>query len=267
MLSVIHSINGGFIMARQYVSKQIRDINATHPHHQPRNVPSHTRHSDIRPPAVSPKGAPPIYDPIRFPHMANVLCKEYGFNTLQMGEVFGVSKKTVESWLVKHPEFKVAVKSGRDAFDSCKVESALLKIALGYEYEERSVKTISVRGSDSEGKTIRVPAKETTITTKMLPPNAKAIAFWLTNRDRERWKMESTVKAEITSNTTHTENTLSVTADLTKMDSNQLRALRELVSTQTRETIEVNKVEEIPMFDVISRANAIREAEEAQYTE
>jgi hypothetical protein len=186
---------------------------------------------------------------------------------MQMGEVFGVSRKTVESWLIKYPEFKVAVRAGRDEFDSCKVENALLKIALGYEYTEKSVKTVSVRGVDSEGKQIRVPAKETTVTTKQMAPSAKAIGFWLTNRDRERWKITSTVNAEITSNTTHTENRLNVSADLTKMDSNQLRALRELVSTQKTETLEIGHDIETPMIEVMDKARAILDAEEAEYIE
>ena len=246
---------------RQRIGLQIRDMNAVHPHMQPQEG----RHQRaIRPPGqkgVRCPGTPPIYDPIRFPHMGNVLCKEYGFTAMQMAEVFGVSKKTVEAWMMRYPEFKVAVKAGRDEFDSCKVENVLLKIALGYEYQEKSVKTVSVRGVDSEGKTIRVPAKETTLTTKQYAPNAKAIALWLTNRQPDRWKLTSTVNAEITSNTVHTENRLSVTADLNLMDSNQLRALRDLISTQKTETLEIEHKEETPMMELMDKANRILEAE------
>lgn len=257
-------------MARQRIGKEIRDMNAVHPLMQPRPGDLYNkRHSDLRPP---PKkgghfGPTAIYDPIRFPHIANILCKEYGFTSRQMGEVFGVSFKTVEKWLIDHPEFKAAVRSGRDEFDSCKVENALLKIALGYEYQEKSVKTVTVRGVDSEGSTIRVPAKETTVTTKQYAPNAKAIAFWLTNRQPDRWKLTSTVNAEITSKTEHTERMLTVSADLSKMDSGQLRALRELVSTQKTETLEIEHKETFPLSDIMEKAKRIQEAEEAQYAD
>lgn len=60
-----------------------------------------------------------------------------------------------------------------------KVENALLKTALGYDYEE--IKTIIEE--DKNGK------KRTRIekTKKHMPPNPTAQAFWLKNRKRDEW--------------------------------------------------------------------------------
>lgn len=207
----------------------LMEMNAVHPLKQKQEG------SQVRPfvvPSNGKAGKPSVYDPVRFPHIAKILCREYGFTAEQLGQVFGVSKKTVEDWVLTKKEFKDAVQEGRDAFDSIKVENALLKIALGYEYQETSTKTVKVRGVDSEGNKINVPAKEITVTNKVMAPNAKAIAFWLTNRQRDRWQQVSTVNANVSANTEHTEKTLNVTADLSKMDSVQLRALRDLITTQ-----------------------------------
>jgi hypothetical protein len=227
------------------------------------------RHTNIRPPSTTGKaGAPSIYDPIRFPHMANTLCKEYGFTSNQMAKVFGVSPKTVQLWMMKYPEFKEAVWSGKDEFDSVKVENALLKVALGFEYDERTVKSTHVRGVDAEGNKIRVPAKEITVTTKMLTPNVKAIALWLTNRQPERWKNSMTVTANVNSKTEHTEKTLSVTADLSSMNREQLKALRELVSTQKTDEVEmINNGEGTLLLEMIDKGRDIIEAEVAEYIE
>jgi hypothetical protein len=219
------------------MKRQINEINATMP--QTVQVGRHQR--KIRPPAQqgAGAGAPRIYDPIRFPHMANVLCKEYGFTSVQMAKVFGVSPKTVESWILLHKDFKDAVIAGRDEFDSVKVENALLKIAMGYEYKEKSVKSVQCRSKDAEGNPIRVPAKEVTITTKQYAPNAKAIALWLTNRNPERWKLTSTVNANINAKTEHTERSVQLTADLSTMNSEQLRVLRDMISTQKPEDAQI----------------------------
>lgn len=239
----------------------IKEMNLNHPHMQPYSGIRHR--SPIKAPP-SGMGQPRIYDPVRFPHMAETLCTQYGFVDKQLADIFGVTVKAIEMWKVKYPEFKIAVRKGKDAFDSCVVENSLLKIALGYEYQEKSVKTVMVPGVNADGKKIRVPAKEVTVTTKKLPPNAKAIAFWLTNRDKERWKNATTVSAEITSNTTHTEQTLNVTANLDNMNSDQLRALRELISTQKVETIEIEAQHEIvPLVELFDRADKIKNAEAA----
>lgn len=219
----------------------------------------------VRPPAApGVGGAPPVYDAVRFPHIAKILCEKHGFDDEQLAEVFGVSIRTIYSWNIKYPEFKQAKQEGKDKFDGVAVENTLLKLALGYEYKERSERTVHVRGLDAEGNKLRVPAKEVTVTTKMLAPNAKAIMFWLTNRQPERWKMVTTVNANINSNTTHTERIEQVsTADISKMNSEQLRFLRDMISNQKTDTLQIenNVNEEVSMQSFLEQADKIVDAQ------
>jgi hypothetical protein len=254
-----------------HIRSQLRQMKELMPH-QTVQEGRHVR--AIRPPSAGKEsgvmGAPAIYDNVRFPHMAKVLCMEYGFTNGQMAKVFGVSIKTVDMWTTTHDDFKAAVRAGRDAFDSCKVENALLKIALGYEFEETTSKAIYLRGKTEEGVVTKVPAREITKTIKHISPNAKAIQLWLTNRNPDRWKMTSTVNASITSKTEHTEKTLQLTADLGSMDSNALRALRDILSNQApSEALAIeNKQDGTLLLDLIDRANSVMDdVEDAEYTE
>lgn len=215
-----------------------------------RNKNAGGRHvSPIKPPS-SGVGKPTLYDNVRMPHMAFVLCSEYGFTHEQLGKVFGVSKKTIDSWSLNKPEFKKAVKAGRDAFDGEKVEQMLLKRAMGFEYEERTIKRTYVSGKDCEGNSVKIPAKEYTTTTRYVPPETKAITFWLTNRQPERWKMAISVNANIEQHSTQAK--IDVKADLGQMDKDQLKMLRDLVSGQKQLTQSSENV--IPAEYIIEQA-------------
>ena len=61
-----------------------------------------------------------------------------------------------------------------------KVDNALLKRALGYEYEE-TTKTMSIE----QGTPV---VKEVKVVTKQVIPDVGAQAFWLKNRDPRNWK-------------------------------------------------------------------------------
>jgi DNA-binding transcriptional regulator YiaG len=187
----------------------------------------------------NPTGLHKVYDPIRFPTAANVLCKEHGFNKTQLAEVFGVTTSVISNWTDKHEEFRVAVKDGLDKFETEKIERTLVQLALGFEYDETTV----IDGFDKLGR----PAQTVSVTTKKALPNIKAIQLWLVNRDKARWKLESHVTATSNINTTHTDKTLKITADLSKMDVTQLKALRDMIQVQN--TLEV-KSEDIEANDI-----------------
>lgn len=165
-----------------------------------------------------------VYDPIRFPQAAHVLCKEHGFTNKQLADVFGVQEGTIREWTNKYDEFHAAISTGMDHFDSNKVEKALLSRALGYEYEEKVIN----QGYDKFGN----PTETVTIQKKQQAPDVKAATFWLTNRQKDRWKQESSVNTVVSGAVTHTDRTLKITADLSKMDINQLRALRDMIAVQ-----------------------------------
>ena len=204
-------------------------------------------------------GRPSLYDNTRFPHIAETLCREYGMTNDQLAPIFGVTEPVIYSWKRKYPDFAAALIRGRDDFDGQKVENALLKRALGYGYTEKQTKTVTVKAKHKyDDYEICIPAVETIVLEKELPPDVKAIQFWLTNRQQDRWKMVTIVKANINAKTEHVKKTLNVSADLSKMDVEQLKALREMVSTQSPELIE-GEVIDVKAIDWIEELGIVQE--------
>lgn len=229
----------------------------------------------IRPPAIAgQKGAPKIYDPVRFPHIAEQLSADYGFTQKQLAKVFGVSYETVLDWVKLYPEFKESIRKGRDAFDVEKVESALLKRALGYSYEETSIINTFVKGVDAEGNKIRIPAKRVTKTIKEVAPDPKSCMFWLTNRNRERWKIEASVNANVKGVVEHKHSGVVATAQLENLNDAQLLALRDMVAAQSSNApaqIEHNPAA-VDMSEIYATAAALQqemygEIEDGEYSE
>lgn len=70
------------------------------------------------------------------------------------------------------------------------VENALLKRAMGYEFEHQKVET---GGTDEEGN-----PRELKVTTQTIhvQPDVGAAKFWLTNRRRDQWTERKTVEVE-----------------------------------------------------------------------
>lgn len=172
-----------------------------------------------------------IYDPARFPHIAFMLCKERGFTDEELGEVFGVDRGTILSWKRNDDNFKKAIQDGKDEWDTVHVENALLRRALGYEYQERTVKKTKIKCLLPDGAKIFLPGVEESITTKQMAPDAKCLTFWLTNRQGERWKMVTHNKTENTGDATNME--VNVNADLENLSLEQLNALKEIAMMTT----------------------------------
>lgn len=182
------------------------------------------------------------YDPFRTPHIAEVLCREYGFLTVQLAEVFGVSRAAVIKWASIHPEFRDAVRRGREEFDTGKVEQSLLKRALGYEYTEKTERVVFLIGKKKNTDVeVAVPAKEIVTTTKALPADVKAIMFWLQNRQPGRWKSVAYIQAQMNQNKTVTH--VNVDADLDKMSIEQIKALRNMVETSKNDPNEQKAID------------------------
>ncbi len=97
----------------------------------------------------------------------------------------GITPKTLIEWKKNHPKIREALREGREVVDT-KVENALLKAALGYEYTEYII--------DTDGKKKAVK--------KQMPPNTTAMIFWLKNRKYKDWrdKREYTVDGDIKTN-------------------------------------------------------------------
>ncbi len=124
---------------------------------------------------------------VDFPRMAKVACEELGLTDVGLAKLFNVSKASITAWKRRYPEFKVAIKEGKDIFDVEVVEAALLKRALGYTYNEVIKELDLDQNKLVNKKKIR----------RHVAPDVKAQIFWLRNRNRERWpdtkKLDSNV--------------------------------------------------------------------------
>ncbi len=114
-----------------------------------------------------------------FPRLSEIRnwCMQ-GKTNEDMCELLGISPDSWYTYMKEHDELNVIVSAGKSVIDN-RVENAVLKTALGFEYEE--IKTIIEE--DRNGK------KRTRIekTKKYMPPNPTAQAFWLKNRKKDEW--------------------------------------------------------------------------------
>ena len=88
-----------------------------------------------------------------------------GLTDEQIAHNMGISAATLYNWKSKYLEIVEALKKGKDVIDR-EVENALLKRALGFQYDE-----ITLKGG-----------VETKRVTKMVVPDTTAQIFWLKNR-------------------------------------------------------------------------------------
>lgn len=93
----------------------------------------------------------------------------------QIAANIGVSERTFTDWKSKYSAISSVLKRGKEVVDR-QVENALLRRALGYEYEEVKEKF--------EGNAMT----ERTVTKKEVIPDVTAQIFWLKNRKPDKWR-------------------------------------------------------------------------------
>ena len=113
------------------------------------------------------------------------VCSQFGADDKALAEFFKVGEKTINNWKKAYPAFLGAVKTGKDIFDSEKVEASLLKRAIGYKYDEIHKEAVYVQ---RDGLRIYEEAYQTRIITKEVAPDVTAQIFWLKNRQKNRWR-------------------------------------------------------------------------------
>ena len=89
----------------------------------------------------------------------------------QIAQNIGIAASTLYEWKKQYPEISEALKKGKEVVDR-QVENALLKRALGYEYDEITMEY----------------GKETKRVTKQVVPDVTAQIFWLKNRKPDQWR-------------------------------------------------------------------------------
>ncbi|RXI38707.1 transposase [Clostridium tetani] len=115
-----------------------------------------------------------------------------GLTDEQIAKNLGIGLTTFYKYKKEHSELSKALKKGKEVIDF-EVENALLKRALGYEYEEVTKERILKK--DEQGKPLTdihgFPIYEMVVTKtvkKEVTPDTTAQIFWLKNRKPEEWR-------------------------------------------------------------------------------
>lgn len=118
-----------------------------------------------------------------------------GLSDEQMAHNIGITTTTLYDWKKKYPAFSEALARGKEVVD-IEVENALLKRAKGYDYIETTLELIADKNARN-----KAVMKVTKRVTRHVPPDVKAIVFWLTNRKPEwRDKQEKELSGNISIN-------------------------------------------------------------------
>ena len=96
----------------------------------------------------------------------------------QIAKNIGVHVGTLSEWKRKYPEIGTALKKGKEVVDF-EIENALMKRAIGYEYQETKVVTETIDG---------VEHKREEVMNKHMPSDTTAIIYWLKNRQPDKWQ-------------------------------------------------------------------------------
>ena len=119
------------------------------------------------------------YDEYIQPHLQEITeWVKAGATAVEIANALGISETTIHKYKAEKPELAAAFKNGR-AHVIIDIRRALLKKALGYEYQEKKQ---SIR-KDEDGEAVTF----TEITTKHQPPSETACAMLLRNYDPD-WK-------------------------------------------------------------------------------
>lgn len=94
-----------------------------------------------------------------------------GLTDEQIAENIGIKRQTIYDWKKRFPDISDALKKGKEVIDR-QVENALLKAALGYEYEEDGMT------KDGHVRSLK----------RIAHPNTTALIFWLKNRKPKQWR-------------------------------------------------------------------------------
>lgn len=110
-------------------------------------------------------------------------CRD-GYGYRDIAAKIGITFHRFCKWRRRFPELEAVLKKNREVIDY-KVESALLKSALGGTKKTNTITTIM-----RYGKVVEVQNIETT---EDVAPNVAAIKTWLLNRCPDKWKRESDI--------------------------------------------------------------------------
>lgn len=103
-----------------------------------------------------------------------------GADSEGLAKVLGCGKTTYFKLARRYEEFKKLIKESKEIADA-KVESALYRRAIGYDYEETTTRVVV--GKEGVGNVTHV-----TKVKKHIAPDTTAQIFWLKNRKPTEWR-------------------------------------------------------------------------------
>lgn len=112
-----------------------------------------------------------------------------GYSNKDASEKAGINEHTFYEWLATKPAFSQSVKEAQELGDKVRinsVESALLDMARGMEYEEVRTEYES-KLNPTTGK-YEPTIKKQVRTKKRIAPSTEAAKFYLSNKAPEQWK-------------------------------------------------------------------------------
>jgi transposase-like protein len=109
-----------------------------------------------------------------------------GMTDEKIARKMGINPATLYKWQNSYGEISEALKKGKAPVD-IQVENALLKRALGYDYEEVMTEVVEM----PDGSKRRHIKK----TTKQVVPDVTAQIYWLNNRRPDRWRAKQRADA------------------------------------------------------------------------
>ena len=122
-----------------------------------------------------------------------------GLTEDQIAKNMGISIRSLTDWKNKYPAILATLKKGKAPVDQ-EVENALLKRALGYQYEETitEIEEVPTGRTDDNGRPIMKQQKHIKKVMKTALPDTTAQIFWLKNRKPNRWrdKQDMTMNTE-----------------------------------------------------------------------
>ena len=107
-----------------------------------------------------------------------------GLTDEQIAHNMGIRRATLYVWKKKYPYISDALKKGKEVVD-VEVENALLKRALGYDYNE--ITEIRENGVVTQRKIVK----------KYMAPDVTAQIFWVKNRKPDIWRDLKKIDSDI----------------------------------------------------------------------
>lgn len=105
----------------------------------------------------------------------------------EIAKRLGITDRTLRAYESKNERVFSALNNPIKSMNN-QIEYALLKCALGYEYEEEEIIKYKETTTDSQGRKIIKESCKPISVKKRMKPDVNAQKFWLNNRKKDYWK-------------------------------------------------------------------------------